>query len=118
MGAGNGKMKLTAKRDGKIIGFITWKHIGKPKHKLVELMRIEVLPKYRKQEIATGLFKRMLSKIKFRKLFLTCHASNYTAHIFYEKMGMRLETQLKNHYYDGEDEWVYSLFKKDLWKTK
>ena len=112
------KMKLTSKRDGKVVGFITWRNVGKPKHKLVEVTRVEVSPKHRIRGVASSLFKRMLKKIEFRKLFLTCHASNYTAHKFYEKMGMKLETKLKDHYYDGENEWVYSLFKKDLWKIK
>ena len=105
-------MKLTTKRNGKVIGFITLKSIGKPKHRLVELTRIEVNKKYRKQGIATELFKRMLKKIKFRKLFLTCHVSNKSARLFYDKMGMKFETVLPNHYYKGEHEFVYSMFRK------
>ncbi len=105
-------MKLTAKRDGKVVGYVTWRYVGKPKkHKLVELIRIEVDKKYRKEGIAESLFKRMLKRIKFRKLFLTTHASNYEAHKFYEKMGMELETEFISHYYYGENEWVYSMFK-------
>ena len=38
------------------------------------------------------------------------HESNKRAQGFYEKMGMKHETTLKAHYYDKEDERVYSLF--------
>jgi len=105
-------MKLTAKRKGKVVGFVTLKQIGKPKHRLIELTRIEVDKKSRQQGIATELFQRMLKKIKFRKLFLTTHTSNYSAREFYRSMGMRSEAVLKNHYYQGENECVYSLFRK------
>lgn len=105
-------MKLVAKRKGKVIGFVTWKNIGKPKHKLIELTRIEVNKKYQNQSIATNLFQRMLKRIKFRKLFLTTHKSNIIAHRFYKKIGMKYETKLKDHYYNGEDEFVYSMFRK------
>jgi len=56
-------MKLISKRKGKIVGFVTWKQVGKPKHRLIELTRIEVDKKYRQQGIATDLFQRMLKKI-------------------------------------------------------
>lgn len=105
-------MKLTSKRKGKVVGFVAWKNVGKPKHKLIELIRIEVDKKYRNHGIATDLFKRMFKRIRFRKLFLTTHKSNIIAHRFYEKMGMIYETTLKNHYYNGEDEFVYSMFRK------
>ena len=48
-------MKLTIKRKGKVVGFVTWKNIGKPKHKLIELTRMEVDNKYRWQGIGTEL---------------------------------------------------------------
>lgn len=104
--------EITSKIKGKVIGFITWKNIGKPKHKLVEVIRIEVNKQYQNQGIGTDLFQSMLKRIKFRKLFLTTHKSNITAHRFYEKMGMMYETTLKDHYYNGEDEFVYSMFRK------
>ena len=103
-------MKIVAKRKGKVIGYITWRMVGKPKHKLIEMTRIEVDKKYQNQGVATDLFKRMLKRIQFRKLFLTTHASNHKAHKFYEKMGLKYETTLKNHYYDGEDEYVFSIW--------
>ena len=105
-------MKLISKRKGKVVGFVTWKNIGKPKHKLIELTRIDVNKKYQNLGIATDLFKGMLKRIKFRKLFLTTHKSNIVAHRFYEKIGMAYETTLKDHYYNGEDELVYSMFRK------
>lgn len=105
-------MKLVTKRKDRVVGFVTWKRIGKTKHGLIELTRIEVHKKYRGKGIATELFKRMLKKIKFRKLFLTSHASNVVAHSFYIKMGMAYEATLYCHYYNWEDEDVYSMFRK------
>jgi len=105
-------MKLTEKRNGKIIGYITWRRVGKPKHKLIELMHIEVDKQYRHKGIGTKLFNGMLKRIDYRKLFLTTHASNYEAQEFYDKMGMEYETSLKKHYYPDENEYVYSKFKK------
>ena len=92
---------------------------GLPKHELVELDRIAVLPEYRGKGIARQLFQALIDDAKselrkhdksIRKLFLMTHASNERAHKFYEKMGMKHETTLKDHYYKGEDERVYSIF--------
>ena len=47
---------------------------------------------------------------KSRKLFILTHEDNKRAHAFYKKMGCKHETTLKNHYYHGKDERVYSIF--------
>ena len=99
---------ITLKRKGRVIAYISFRRIGKVKHGLYELTRVEVDSKYRGIGLATSLFNSMLKKIKFRKLFVTTHASNINARNFYEKMGMDFEARLPNHYYDGEDEIVYS----------
>lgn len=104
-------MKITYRINNKVVGFITWQRIGKQKHQLIEMTRIEVNELYRNEGIGTKLFQRMLKKIKFRKLFLTTHNDNFIAKGFYEKMGMRLEAVLPNHYYNGKTEFVYSMFK-------
>lgn len=91
-------------------GFIKYKMIGDSKHELFELKRIEIYPGYYRKGYATKLFKKMLNKIVFRKLFCTTHASNKVAHKFYEKMRMKMEAVLPNHYYKGESEIVYSLY--------
>lgn len=92
-------------------GFIKFRRVGKYKHGLFELERIEVNTKYLREGRGTILFEKMLRRIDgFRKLFCTTHASNKEAHEFYENMGMKMEAVLPNHYYDGESELVYSLY--------
>ena len=49
-------------------------------------------------------------RLKARKLYLMTHADNTRAQKFYEKLGFKHETTLKEHYYEGKDEMVYSMF--------
>jgi ribosomal protein S18 acetylase RimI-like enzyme len=104
---------------GKVVGLTTWQVHGLPKHQLCELDRIAVLPECRGKGVAQKLFDALVkaakaeykkNKSKLRKLYLLTHASNIRAHKFYEKLGFKHETTLKNHYYKKEDEWVYSMF--------
>jgi len=106
-------MKTTIKRKGKVIGFVIIERIGKPKHGLMELKRIEVKKRYRRQGMATRLIKIALRKIKFRKLFLTTHISNKAALKLYNKCGFHIEAYLPGHYYEGETEILLSMFRED-----
>ena len=110
---------IVADDDGRIAGIVTWQIHGLPKHQLCELDRIAVLPEYRGKGIADGLFKALIKDsdaeyrkkgFKLRKLYILCHADNKRAHAFYKKMGMKHETTLKDHYYKGRDEFVFSRF--------
>jgi ribosomal protein S18 acetylase RimI-like enzyme len=110
---------IVAEENGKIIGLVTWLMHGLLKHQLAELDRIAVLPEYRGKGVAmklsTALIKDAKSfykknKSKLRKLYLLTHADNTRAHKFYEKLGFRHETTLKEHYYKDKDEYVYSMF--------
>jgi len=47
---------------------------------------------------------------KLRKLFLQTHVSNVRAQNFYKKIGFFHEATLKDHYYNGEDEMIFSMF--------
>lgn len=110
---------VVAEDRGKIIGIVTWLMHGLPKHQLCELDRIAVLPEYRGKGVARELFKALIkdaksfykkNKSKLRKLYLLTHADNVRAHKFYEKLGFKHETTLKEHYYKDKDEYVYSTF--------
>jgi ribosomal protein S18 acetylase RimI-like enzyme len=110
---------IVAEEDKKILGIVTWKQHGLPKHGLAELDRIAVLPESRGKGISKPLFDALVKDINeeygksgktLRKLFLLTHANNERAHKFYEKLGMKHETTLKEHYYKDVDEWVYSIF--------
>ena len=110
---------IIAEDKGKVIGLVTWVMHGLPKHELFELDRIAVLPGYRGKGIAQKLFHALIKdaklfyrkhKLKARKLYLMTHADNTRAQKFYEKLGFTHETTLKEHYYQGKDELVYSMF--------
>ena len=110
---------LVAEDKGKIIGIVTWLMHGLPKHQLCELDRIAVLPEYRGKGVARQLFNALIkdakafykkNKSKLRKLYLLTHADNIRAHKFYEKLGFKHETTLKQHYYKNKNEYVYSMF--------
>jgi len=110
---------IVAEERGKIIGIVTWLMHGLPKHQLCELDRIAVLPEYRGKGVSKQLFSALIkdaksfykkNKSKLRKLYLLTHADNTRAHKFYEKLGFRHETTLKQHYYKNKDEYVYSIF--------
>ena len=110
---------IVAEESGKSIGIVTWLIHGLPKHQLGELDRIAVLPEYRGKGVARELFDALIrdaksfykkNKSKLRKLYLLTHADNIRAHKFYEKLGFRHETTLKQHYYKDKDEYVYSMF--------
>ncbi len=102
-----------------IVGIASWTVHDLPKHQLAEMNRIAVLEKCRGKGYAQKLFEGLLAEIKkfyvgkglrLRKLYLMTHKSNERARRFYEKLGFKHEAELKEHYYDGENECVYSMF--------
>ena len=110
---------LVADDKGKIAGIVTWLIHGLPRHQLAELDRIAVLPEYMGKGVAQNLFKALIKDSKsfykknntnLRKLYLLTHADNKRAHKFYEKIGFKHETTLKQHYYKNRDEYVFSIF--------
>ena len=110
---------IIAEEKGKVIGIVTWLMHGLPKHQLAELDRIAVLPEYRGKGVSRKLFGALIkdarqfykkNKSKLRKLYLLTHADNARAQKFYEKLGFKHETTLKEHYYKDKDEYVYSIF--------
>lgn len=105
--------------DNGIIGLASWVVRGLPKHQLVELERIAVLPEYKGKGVAIKLFESLREDadnfyksngFKLRKVYLCVHATNLIAQSFYKKIGFSYEATLKNHYYNGVDEMIFSLF--------
>jgi ribosomal protein S18 acetylase RimI-like enzyme len=116
---GRGICYLVAVEGGQVVGLTSWMVHGLPKHGLAELDRIAVSPALRGQGVAAGLFQALLADAdahygahggRLRKLFLMTHADNLRAQAFYQKMGFVVEATLKDHYYQGKDELVMSLF--------
>ena len=110
---------IVADDNGKITRIVTWAAHGLPKHQLCELDRIAVLSEYQGKGVAKNLLNALVKDAKeyykkhgqkLRKLYLLTHDHNKRAHRFYEKAGFRHETTLKEHYYRGKDELVYSMF--------
>ncbi|MBN2111893.1 GNAT family N-acetyltransferase [Candidatus Woesearchaeota archaeon] len=103
----------------KIIGMGCWRVQGLPKHQLAEIGRVATLPEYQGKGNTTAIFERMVQEAdkfykthntKLRKVYAYVHSSNKKAQEFYERLGLIKEAVLKDHYYDGEDEYVYSMF--------
>jgi len=110
---------IVAADNREIVGIVTWLVHGLPKHQLAELDRIAVLPEYMGKGVAKGLFDELIKeamefykkkKSKLRKLYLLTHEDNKRAHKFYEKLGFEHEVTLKEHYYKGRHEYVFSRF--------
>jgi len=110
---------LVAEEDNKIVGITTWQMHGLPKHQLAELDRIAVLKTHQGKGLGKQLFDALLKEAskeyekhnqKLRKLYLLTHADNEQAQTFYKKLGMQKEAILKNHFYEGKDEFIFSIF--------
>jgi len=105
--------------NNKIIGLVTWLMHGLPKHGLFELDRICILKEARGKGIGRGLVNTLVEDAKnwyqeqgskIRKLYLLTHEENVSAHLFYERVGFQHEVTLKDHYYENQDERLYSIF--------
>jgi ribosomal protein S18 acetylase RimI-like enzyme len=110
---------VVAENNGKVIGIACWTMHGRPKHNLVHCARVAVLPELRGRGIAKKLFEKMVQDAdrfyksqgqKIRKMYAYAHSSNKLAQRFYKNRGFILEAKLKDHYYKGEDEYIYSMF--------
>ena len=110
---------IVATENNKILGLVTWLVHGLPKHGLFELDRICILGSSRGKGIGKKLVNALIDDARkwylkkneqARKLYLLTHESNTNAHLFYEQVGFRHETTLKDHYYKDQDERVYTIF--------
>ena len=110
---------IVATQNDKIIGLVTWVPHGLPKHGLFELDRICILSDARGKGVGRILVDELIANAdtwyaelghSIRKLYILTHESNVNAHKFYEKIGFKHETTLKDHYYKDQDERVYVKF--------
>jgi len=93
-----------------VIGKVNYIKHGKPFDGLIEIYNIEVDIEFQGKSLARALFDNLVKLEKPRKLFLLTHVINIRARKFYEKMGMKQEAILKEHWHSKKDEVVYSRF--------
>ena len=110
---------LLAVENNDVLGLVTWVTHGLPKHGLFELDRICIMTSARGKGIGKKLVNALIDDAQYwynkknekaRKLYLLTHENNNNAHLFYKKVGFFHETTLKSHYYENQDDRVYSIF--------
>ena len=110
---------IIAEEDGKILGLISWDMHGLPKHQLIRIERIAVIQNEKLKELGEGLFRKAMEdadkyyksmKLKLRKVYAMVHSSNKGLKDFYEDLGFMVEARLKDHFYNGVDEYLLSIF--------
>lgn len=109
-----------AEDDGHIVGLLSWQPQGTVKHGVVELTRFAIMPDMANPlGIKEELFDVLVAEADFyyrehgsrlRKVFSMIHADADHIKQFYLDKGMHQEALLKDHYYPGKDELVFSLF--------
>lgn len=108
---------LVAEDDGKLVGIIVWRRIGLPKHQLGKIMRFHVLSSYK--NIREKMFREAIQSLEkeyrakkqhLRKVYIHVHSTNKEMQQFYKKIGLVHEATLKDHFYKGVDEYVFSMF--------
>ncbi len=108
---------LVADDNGKLVGIIVWRRIGLPKHQLGKIMRFHVLPKY--EAVRETMFRDAIQaldkeyrkrKQHLRKIYIYVHSTNKEMQQFFKKIGLVHEATLKDHFYKGVDEYVFSMF--------
>ncbi len=109
-----------AKDDGCVVGLISWRPQGTINHGVAELTRITVsLDAADPVLIKEMLFDVMIAEADFfykqhssklRKVFSMIHADNRQVKEFFIDKGMQQEAILRNHFYRGTDELIFSMF--------
>jgi len=112
---------LLAVDNNKVIGFISWTIAGEPRHELVRIRRLAILPVQNKEEVAEELIRKTTDiadkefkqiNLKIRKAYVLVHSIDKERIEFYKKLGFVHEATLKDHYANNVDEFVMSLFFK------
>ena len=113
---------ILAEEDGKPLGLVTWIAQGSPRHELIELYHIGVLPDARRKGVAVKLFEQLehdaneylqSEGFHLRKLYLLTHEENVAAKKFYEKVGMHQEATLKDHFGKKPEAVMVKFYEKD-----
>lgn len=112
-----GHTYFIAEDGNKIVGAIAWRRIGLPKHMLGKITRFTVADGYEKTR--EPLFKKAVQELDkeyhakglhLRKIYLNVHANNKKLQEFYKRIGLIHEATLKDHFYKGVDEYMFSMF--------
>lgn len=106
--------------DKEIIGVINWRMHGLIKHGIVKLKRVAFFPETTNwREIYESLFDSALAEADhfykqkgshLRKVYMVTPEGSTKMHDFLQDKGMTKEAVLRDHYYEGRDEFLYSLF--------
>lgn len=116
-----GTRYIVVEKDAKIVGFVSWREHDRPYHELAELHAIAIDDSLKGKGLSKLLFDKLVQEMNefyagfgnsLRKLYLMTHANNARAIRFYEKMGFKKEAVIPNHYYDGVNELVLSMYFK------
>jgi len=106
--------------NGKVVSLASWCPESRLKYGVVELTRLAVDNTLSSpHEVKEALFDVIMAEADYyykehgyhlRKVFSLIHADNKQVKEFFVDKGMRQEAILKNHFYPGRDELVFSLF--------
>ncbi len=109
-----------AEEEGEILGVMSWRMHGLPKHGIMKLKRIAVAREYPDREavlemlfdstVADADYYYRQQESQLRKVYIVTPQQNSFVQSFMEEKGMTLEAVLRSHYYQGRDECMYSLF--------
>lgn len=109
-----------AEENGQVVGLVSWKTEGLLSHGVVELCRLAIDttstdPEYVKemlfdQVVAESDYYYKQRGFRIRKIFSMIHADNREIKEFFLNKGMQQEAILRNHFHNGTDELIFSLF--------
>lgn len=94
---------LIATLNEEIIGYVI---VLKTLDNMLNILKIAVKPMYRKLQVATKLFEKVLELKQnegFEKIFLEVNEHNKSAINFYKKMGLKETYKRQKYYKDGSD---------------
>lgn len=100
---------LKVVQDQNICGFIIAKYMDQKKR--LHIMSLGVLPKYRRQGLATLLIDH-LKQLDGEKLSLYVVEDNYNAIKFYAKMGFKSAERIENYYQSLNKSAYFLVYKK------